>query len=62
MGIGPGEGNAHPQPDEDTKQLDDVSVSDGVEPTENRVEDSHARAEDYRCAVVHVDDYHQCRT
>lgn len=59
VGVSPGEGDAHPQPDEDAEQLDDVRVGHGVEPAEQRVEHRHARAEDHRRAVVHVNDHRQ---
>lgn len=57
--VGPGEGDAHPQADEDAEQLDDVGVGHGVQPAEQRVEHGDARAEDHRRAVVHVDDHGQ---
>lgn len=57
--VGPGEGDAHPQADEDAEQLDDVSIRHGVQPSEHCVEDCHASAEDHRGFLVHVDDYSQ---
>lgn len=56
MFVGPGKRNAHPEADEDTEQLDDVSVGDGVQASEQGVEDGDAGAEDDGRAVVHVYD------
>lgn len=60
--VGPREGDAHPQADEDAEQLDDVGIRHGVQPSEQRVEDGHASAEDDRRFLVHVDDYSQSCT
>jgi hypothetical protein len=62
VGVGPGEGYAHPEADEDAEQLDDIGVRHRIEAAEQRVEHRHARAEDHRGAVVHVDDHRQRRT
>lgn len=59
MGVGPRERDAHPEPDEDAEQLDDVGVGHGVQAAEQRVEDGHTSAEDDGSAVVHVDDHRQ---
>lgn len=47
------------QADEDAKELDDVGVSDGVEPAEEGVKDGDAGAEDDGYALVHVHDDRQ---
>ena len=54
--VQPRERYAHPQPDEDAEELDDVGVGHRVEPAEERVEHGDARAEDDAGPVVHVDD------
>lgn len=57
--VGPRERDAHPQPDEDAEQLDDVGVGHGVQAAEQSVEHRHAGAEDHRRALLHVDDHGQ---
>lgn len=60
MVIGPGKRNAHPEANENAKQLNDIGVGDRIESTEQRVEDSNAGREYDGCAMVHVDDDGQC--
>lgn len=56
MRICPSEWNAHPQSNEDAEELNDVSVSDGIKSTEERVEDGYASREDDRSFLFHVND------
>lgn len=58
--MGPGEWNAHPQPDEDANQLDDVGVSDRVQSAEKRVEHGDAGGENHGLLLLHVNDDCQC--
>lgn len=47
------------QTDEYAKELNDVSVSDGVETAEEGVKNRDARAQDDGGALIHVDDDRQ---